>query len=317
MTSIFAASAALLTGLVVLAISAESLVKGAVGLAAKLGISPLVIGLTVVAFGTSAPELSVSVIAAISGNPDLTTGNIVGSNIANIGLILGTGVLMTPLLKDNELVTLELPFLVFSGVTAWIFSFSGTINRIQGLVLFTSFCLYLWVVFAKKGRKQIPEEELDTVRTKDEVNISKMIIYVIAGLVGLIAGSKLLVWGAVVVARYVGISELVIGLTLTALGTSLPELAATVAAARKGHGEIILGNVLGSNLANVCAVLGPTAVIHPINVNSEVIRRDFPIMLLFTLALVLFFFKGKHFGKLTGIVFLSSYLIYIGFLGFF
>jgi cation:H+ antiporter len=298
-------------GFAILAFAAELLVKGAVGLADKMGVSPIVTGLTIVAFGTSAPELSVSIIASISGSPDLTTGNIVGSNIANIGLVLGSGAMIAPIILNRSLMTVELPFLLLSGLAAWFFSWSGLIGRVQGGTLLAAFCLYLWSIFIKKEKKDLPDEELEDFMPEKKTGTFRLVLYVIAGAAGLVGGSKLLVWGAVVLARYAGISELVIGLTMTAAGTSLPELAATVVAARKGHGDIAIGNVIGSNLANICGVLGPVAMITPIHVNSQVIWRDFPAMMLFTLVLLGCFAWKKPMNRVTGTVLLLMYASYI------
>lgn len=314
MTGLILPAAAFITGFVALAFGAEILVKGAVGLAENMGVSPLVTGLTIVAFGTSAPELSVSIIAAISGSPDLTTGNIVGSNIANIGLVLGSGAVISSIAVNRDLWSLELPFLVFSGLAAWMFSMSGVISRVQGALLFAAFLLYLWVIFAQKNRKQIPDEELEGLMPETAKGALTLLSYVAAGVVSLVGGSKILVWGAVVIARYAGISELLIGLTLTAVGTSLPELAATVVAARRGHGDMAMGNVIGSNLANVCGVLGPVSMIRPVSVNSAVTWRDFPIMMAFTLFLIVCFLRKKPIGKKAGIILLLMYGSYIVFI---
>jgi cation:H+ antiporter len=264
--------------------------------------------LTVVAFGTSAPELSVSVIAAVSGSPDLTTGNIVGSNIANIGLVLGAGAIFTPVCSNRGLLVVEFPFLVFSGCLAWLFSYGGMINRIEGMILLAMFCGYLWFVFFKK---KVDGDEIDELRPASDVSMRRLVFYVCAGVAGLVGGSKLIVWGAVFLARYAGVSELVIGLSLTAIGTSLPELAATVVAARKGHGDIALGNVIGSNLANICGVLGPVAIISPVAVNKNVVLRDFPVMLVFTIFLYTCFFVGGCIWRKVAMLLIAGYVSYL------
>ena len=299
---------ALVVGLIILIGAADILVRGAVGLADRFGTSPLITGLTVVAFGTSAPELSVSIIAAVSGSPDLTTGNIVGSNIANIGLVLGAGAMLTPVCINRGLLIVEFPFLVLSGGLAWLFSYSGVVSRIEGMVLFAMFCGYLWFVFFKK---EVAGDEIEDLRPAPNLSVCRLSLYVFAGVAGLVGGSKLIVWGAVFLARYAGVSELVIGLSLTAIGTSLPELAATVVAARKGHGDIALGNVIGSNLANICGVLGPVAVISPVAVNKDVVWRDFPVMLGFTMFLYgCFALKGCVWRKVA-ISLLGGYVAYL------
>ncbi len=298
-------------GLLLLAVGAEVFLKGAVGAAQKWHISPLVIGLTVVAFGTSAPELAVSLTAAFSGNADITMGNIVGSNIANIGLIMGIGALMTPLTLRRRIVVADVPILLIIGLGMWAAgALEGQASRFYGLLLILSYVGYMGFLRYWAVKLGVPT---DFSQEKDENCPSTIIctLFIIVGVIALVAGSKLLVRGAVDLANYFSVPQLIIGLTLTAIGTSLPELATTIAAARKGHGDIVVGNVVGSNLANLCLVLGPTAIITPVHINSALITRDLPAMALMTGLMLVFMGTGFRVSRLEGLLLLMAYCVYM------
>jgi len=241
-------------------------------------ISPIVIGLTIVAFGTSAPEMGVALSAALSGQPDITMGNILGSNIANTGLILGLGALLTPLPVRLRMLRIEIPLLIVVSMALWAFATMGHLGRPAGLILLITFTTYCLALYRHSREKPY------TLQVE---------------------------FGAENIAVYLGIPELIVGLILTAIGTSLPELATTVAAARKGQTDLILGNVIGSNLSNLCAVLGVTACITPIDINPDLLHRDFPVMVAFSLVLLPVMRIGMKVTRWEGAALLLSYIVYV------
>lgn len=299
-------------GLALLTAGAEIFLKGAVGTALRWNISPLVIGLTVVAFGTSAPELAVSLTAAMEGNADITMGNIVGSNIANTGLIMGVGAVMTPLGLRRRMVVADVPFLLLLGLAVWGMAWQwNSLGRLSGLFLMGGYAGYIaflkyWTTRTQGASCKFKQ---DVLHKTPHTLTSAM--FITGGCAALVAGSKLLVHGAVEIALYFSVSQLIIGLTLTAIGTSLPELATTIAAVRKGHGDIVVGNVVGSNLANICLVLGPTAVITPVMVNKELITRDLPLMALMTLLMLATMWTGLRISRREGVLLLLAYAVYM------
>ena len=303
----------LILGLVLLVGGAEFLTKACIRIAQGLGINPLVIGLTIVAFGTSAPELSVSVIAAFNGQPDIAIGNIVGSNIANLGLILGFGALIAPLAIPRRILKVEIPFLLLSVAALAVAAWRHELGRVFGVLFLAGFSAYLYYLYLKKKSFTEPylEDQEEPARQISPVRLVIQLLIVAASFVALICGSKLLVSGAVFMAHYLNCPELIIGLTVTAIGTSLPELATTFSAARRGHGALVIGNVLGSNLANVYGVLGLTGIIHPIPINNEVMVRDIPVMTFLTLVLVPIMKTGKRVTRLEGVLLLAAYFSYI------
>jgi cation:H+ antiporter len=280
---------AILTGLVLLTRSADRFVDGASGLALNLGVSPLIIGLTIVAFGTSAPEMLVSAMSAWNGNTELAIGNAIGSNIANIGLVLGLTALITPLAVHSHTLRRELPLMLSVMLISLLLLWDGDLSRLDGAVLFGGLVLLiLWTVHI--GRNPHPEDPLSK-EFADEIaettTPARSWWILISGLVLLLIAARLLVWGAVGVAESFGVSDLVIGLTVVAIGTSLPELAAAIAAARKGEHDIAVGTVLGSNLFNILGVLGIAGVIGPSGFAPAVLIRDLPLMI--GLSVVLYF----------------------------
>lgn len=305
---------AFILGLIILFGGAEALIRGSICIASLWRVSPIVIGLTIVALGTSAPEMGVSLSAAFSGQPDITMGNILGSNIANIGLIMGVGAFFTPLTVRLRMLRAEIPLLIVVSLALWAFATTGHLERLAGLILliiFTAYCLTLYYHSRKEPYMlQVKTEMSHGGKGAFWFNM----VLVIVGLAGLVIGSKSLVWGAKNIAVHIGIPELIVGLILAAIGTSLPELATAVAAARKGQSDLIMGNVIGSNLSNLCAVLGVTAFIRPIDINPVLLYRDFPVMVAFSLILLPVMRMGMKVTRCEGAGLLLSYSVYIIFL---
>ena len=308
---------AFILGLIILSGGAEALVRGAIRMARLWKISPIVIGLTIVAFGTSAPEMGVALSAALSGQPDITMGNILGSNIANTGLILGLGALLTPLPVRLRMLRIEIPLLIVVSMALWAFATMGHLGRLAGPILLITFVAYCLALY-RHSRKEPYTLQVEFDKSLNRKSSFWLdLVLVIAGLAGLVIGSKSLVWGAENIAVYLGIPELIVGLILTAIGTSLPELATTVSAARKGQTDLILGNVIGSNLSNLCAVLGVTACITPIDINPDLLHRDFPVMIAFSLVLLPVMRIGMKVTRWEGAALLLSYGVYVIFLAVF
>jgi len=292
-------------------------VYGAAALATDLGVSRLVIGLTIVAFGTSAPEMLVSGMAAWAGSPQMGIGNAIGSNITNVTLALGAAALVRPLRVHSRLLIRELPVLLGIMVVAWIFLWNDSLSRAEGTMLLVGMVvLVIWI--GVQGRKE-PDQDTDplTAGLGDEIPKSlsawKAMLWFIVGMALLLVGSRVLVWGAVGIARGVGVSELVIGLTLVALGTSLPELAASIAAARRNEQDIAVGNVVGSNMFNLLGVLGLPGVIAPgATVDHALVTRDFPIMFGVTVLLIVTAAMNKrsHISRKTGFVLVCLFVAY-------
>jgi len=309
-------------GLVLLTVGAEILVRGASRLATAVGISPLVVGLTVVAFGTSAPELAVAVQAAYSGpgGADLAMGNVVGSNIFNILMILGLAALITPLVVAQQLVRIEVPLLIVVSAVIYAFAFDGNVSRIDGLILFAAVIAYTVFVIRQSRREsaeiQHEYEEEFAAPAQSRKQLAVDIGLIVGGLALLVLGSNWLVDGATSIARSFGVSELVIGLTIVAAGTSLPEVATSVMASIKGERDIAVGNVIGSCLFNLLAVLGLAAAVSPggINVSPTALEFDIPIMIAVTIACLPIFFTGYTIARWEGFVFLGYYLAYTTFL---
>ena len=306
---------ALFLGLIVLVWSADLFVDGAASTAGYLGMPPLLIGMVVVGFGTSAPEMLVSALASFQGNPGIALGNAYGSNITNIALILGITALICPIVVSSSILRKELPMLsIVTGLAVWQL-WDGEISRLDGLILLLVFALVMvWsVIQGIRNKSDVLAAELNEGGEDQSFPVGRSVLRLIVGLALLIASSRALVWGAVEIAQSFGVSDLIIGLTIVAVGTSLPELASSIAAARKGRHEIALGNVLGSNLFNTLAVVGIAGVIHPMSVGPEVLSRDVAVMGSLTLSL---FVMGYGFGsvgrinRLEGIVLLLCYVGY-------
>ena len=305
----FIAIAAVLVGVGLLIWSADRFVDGASATAGHLGMSPMLIGLTVVAFGTSAPEMLVSTMAALDGAPGLAIGNAIGSNIANIALVLGATALVSPIPIKGNLVRAELPILTLATVGAGILLLDYYLDAVDSvwLLLGLVVCLYLFNRYQQDHPK-------DKVAPLANMSLKTGIIWLVVGLIALALGSRILVGGAVYIATSLGVSEMIIGLTIIAIGTSLPELAASIMSARKGQHGIALGNIIGSNIFNLLGVMAIPALISPVIIEANALWRDYGLMLLLTLFLLALGFKARHGGaisRIVGSLLLLTYVMYM------
>jgi cation:H+ antiporter len=308
-------------GIAALIAGAELLVRGASGLAARLGIPPLVIGLTVVAFGTSSPEMAVSVQSAWSGQTDIAVGNAVGSNVFNVLFILGLSALVAPLVVSEQLVRKEVPIMIGAAALLYLIALGGEISRAEGAVLFSGvivYTVYLIVQARREAATASPdyEREFGAAARRRGAHWAAQLVLVAAGLALLVLGSGWLVDGAVRTARLLGLSELVIGLTIVAAGTSLPEVAASIIATLKGERDIAVGNVVGSNIFNILAVLGLSALVSPagLEVAPALIRFDLPVMIVVFIACLPIFLTDYRIARWEGAVFLAYYVCYAAYL---
>jgi cation:H+ antiporter len=311
----------LFAGLALLLGGAELLVRGASRLALRLGMAPLVIGLTVVAFGTSAPELAIGVGAAWRGEPDIALGNVVGSNIANVLLILGLSALVTPLVVQRQLVRLDVPVMLAVSLAVLAMALDGSIGRFDGLLLVAAGVVYLVALLrlAKRGDDDLAaaaEADVPDAATARKAPWWRHALLVAGGLVLLVAGARWLVEGAVGIAQLMGLSELVIGLTVVAVGTSLPEIATSLLAAIRGERDLAVGNIVGSNLFNLLFVLGAASAIAPggIAVSGAALNFDLPVMAAVAAACLPIFFTGHCIQRWEGALFLGYYLAYTAYL---
>ncbi len=309
---------ALVVGLVFLVIAADKFIVGTVAIARKFNVPPLLIGLTIVGLGTSAPEILVSAIASFQGNAGLAVGNALGSNIANIGLILGCTALISPLAFNSDLLRRELPILMVVSLICYFMAFDG-LGVIDGVIMLVMLGVFLaWLVrLAKKtGQKKSMDDPLEQElidEMPENVSEQKAWLFFVVGLIALLASSRLLVWAAVNIAVSFGVSDLVIGLTIVALGTSLPELAASISSVLKKEYELAVGNVIGSNMYNLLAVYSLPGLIAPGPVAESVIYRDFPVMLGLTGVLFILgygFSKSGHINRWEGSALLLAYIGY-------
>lgn len=308
----------LILGFILLVLGAEILVRGASKLAVIVRISPLVIGLTVVAFGTSSPELAVSLKAAFANSSDISLGNVIGSNIFNILFVLGISAIILPLFVSQQLVRLDVPLMIIASVLVLILGLDGNIGRFDGILLFAGIIVYI-VFLIKKSRKENKEiveeytQEYGNDIIKPKRKIPMFIVLIIAGLLLLVLGSHLLVDSSVIIARYFNVSELLIGLTIIAVGTSLPELATSVIATINGERDIAVGNVIGSNIFNLLAILGLAGLLSPngINVSETALSFDLPFMIVVAVACLPIFFTGYIISRWEGGLFLAYYVVYI------
>ncbi|MET0066768.1 MAG: calcium/sodium antiporter [Candidatus Thiodiazotropha sp.] len=307
-------SIAILFGLVILVWSADRFISGAAALADNLGVSPMLIGLTVVGFGTSAPEILVSIMAASDGNPGLAIGNAIGSNIANIGLILGVTAIVMPLSVHSSVLRREYPLLLAVSIIAFVLMWDGNLSRLDGSILLTLLFLVLgWMVYTAKTGAADPIAGEFEAEIPHDMPTRKALLTLSVGLTLLLLSSRLLVWGATQVALALGVSDVVIGLTIVAIGTSLPELAASITSALKQEDDIAIGNVIGSNLYNLLAVLSIPGLLAPGVFSPEVIIRDLPVMLGMT---VFLFLMGYGFGKPGRINRVEGLLLLLCFIGY-
>lgn len=302
----------LIGGALVLSWGANLFVVSASHLARRFGISPVIIGLTVVAFGTSAPELAVNVLAALQGNTELAMGNVVGSNIFNIAFILGICAIIKPLFVSSQLIRIDIPIMVASSILLWWMARNNHINVMYGVILFGGIILYtlLQVTLAVRGKNA--DKEFEKEYSQDGRHPKKDTLILISGLFLLIGGAHFFVNGAVLGARLLGWSEAVIGLTIIAIGTSLPEVATSVAATLKGERDIAIGNVVGSNVFNTLGVIGLTAILSPngLPVSDHMARIDIAVMVVITAICLPFCIWRKQLDRILGVAFLSSWIGY-------
>jgi cation:H+ antiporter len=307
---------ALIIGLVLLVWSADRFVEGSASTARYFGMPPLLIGMVIVGFGTSAPEMVVSALAAFDGSPGIALGNAYGSNIANIALILGVTALISPVMVHSTVLRKELPILTLLTVLSVALLADLDLSRLDALILLLVFGgLMAWTIY--QGLKQKDDSlanEIETETSEKAMPLKRAVFWLVAGLLMLIASSRILVWGAVEIAQIFGVSDMIIGLTIVAVGTSLPELASSVIAARKGEHDIALGNVLGSNLFNTLAVVGIAGSIHPFAVEPETLSRDMVVMGALTISLFLigYGFRGRQ-GRINRFEGTALLLVYVGY----
>ncbi|MDN4479859.1 calcium/sodium antiporter [Demequina muriae] len=310
---------ATLVGLAILAWSAEKFVMGAATVARFLGMAPLLIGMIVIGFGTSAPEIVVSSFAAAQGTPEIALGNAFGSNIANIGLILGVTAITLPIIVKRGILRKEMPLLIVVTLVAWLLLSDGELSRGDAAVLVLLLIVLLtWSVMQSKQETD-GDYAHDVDQETDARGLSRKAawIWLLVGLVLLVLSSRLLVWGATEIAQELGWSDLVIGLTVVAVGTSAPELASSLAAARKGENDLALGNIIGSNLFNTLGVVGVAGLIAPAAVGTDLLYRDIPMVMLMTVLLLAFGFRLRRNGRinrLEGAVFVALWLGYTAYL---
>jgi len=302
----------LLAGLVLLYFGAEGLARGSSSLALRLGLSPLVVGLTVVAFGTSSPELMVSLRAALAGQSDISVGNVVGSNICNIGLILGLCALITPIATNSQIVRIDIPVMIAITALSIMLMADGNIGRIEGIIFV--FLLVAYIIFSIGLARRQPADTLEA-EFGEEVKISKRglaidILMVIGGLALLLFGARFLVDGAVIIARTYDWSEALIGLTIVAIGTSLPELATSLLAALKKESDIAIGNIVGSNIFNLVGILGITAIVHPLR-TAGIGAVDLAVMAVFAALLWPMAYHQQRITRPEGACLLLGYAGYL------
>ncbi len=310
---------AVISGLMLLIWSADRFIEGASATADHFGMPPLLIGMVIVGFGTSAPEMVVSALAASQGNPGIALGNAYGSNIANIALVLGLTALISPIVVQSQVLRKELPLLTVVTALAGFQLWDGEITRIEGVVLLCVFAVVMgWTIWQglQKNEDAMGSEVALDIDTH-AMPINRALLRLVVGLTLLVVSSRILVWGAVAIARGFGVSDLLIGLTIVAIGTSLPELASAIIATRKGAHDIALGNVLGSNLFNTLAVVGIAGTIQPMSVEPVVISRDLLVMSILTLSIFVFGYRYRRVGRINrwgGALLVCSYLVYNGYL---
>jgi len=314
------AVAAIIAGLVLLVWSADRFVEGAAATAKHLGMPSLLIGMVIIGFGTSAPELAVSAMAAADGNPGLALGNGYGSNITNIALIVGLTALIAPIAVHSQVIRKELPLLLVLTAIAGTQLLDGELSRLDGWILLAVFAAVMgWSIFQGiRGKDDALVGDTDAELIAHPMPLKTALIWLVVGLVLLIVSSRMLVWGAVTIAQSLGVSDLVIGLTIVAIGTSLPELASALAAVKKNEHDLILGNIVGSGIFNTLAVVGLAATIEPLAVDPEVLYRDWTLMAALTLGLLLMAVgitgKRKVVSRRDGAILVLVYVGYTGYL---
>ena len=302
---------AIIGGLLLLIWSADRFVDGAAATARHFGMPQLLIGIVIIGFGTSAPEMIVSALSALNGNPGIALGNAYGSNITNIGLILGLTALVLPLAVNSQVLKQVLIFV--TALSAFLIM-DGDVLRLDAWILLGIFFIYMgWTIFTglRNRDDSLVHDVKEELQEQEYMSLAKALMWVVIGLALLMGSSQLLVWGAVEIARYFGVSDLVVGLTIVAVGTSLPELASSIAAARKNEVDLAVGNIIGSNLFNTLAVVGLAGAIAPMQIEQEVFTRDMPVMSVLTVLLLVFGFGKKgQINRVKGLILLLAYIGY-------
>ena len=317
-------AAAIVVGLFLLIWSADRFIEGASSIARIMGISPLIVGMLIIGFGTSAPEMLVSGAAALQGNPGLGIGNALGSNITNITLVLGVTAMFYVLPVHSRLLKKEMPLVLSTGVLAWFLMADGTFSRVDSIILVVVLVLILtWMIITANKDRNFHDPLIDETieELPEKMPLKQSIFWTVTGLLLLLVSSKMLVWGASSIASIMGISDLVIGLTIVAIGTRFPELAATISSARKGETDLAVGNIVGSNLFNTLAVLPIPALIQPLEIPAGVLDRDIFVMLALTIVLLVFsigYFKHSRYKmtRIKGLILFSAFIAYEGLLYF-
>lgn len=311
---------AVVAGLILLVWSADKFIDGAAAASRWLGLSPLLIGMLVIGFGTSAPEMMVSVLAALEGSPELAVGNAYGSNIANIGLVLGFVALLTPLAVHSSVIRREMPVLMVVTLLTGIILLDGLVARWEAaviLLILAGFMLFS-VLQSRAQKNDALTDEVSETLNSHPMSRGVALTWTLVGLVVLVASSRLLVWGAVEIATAFGVSELIIGLTVVAIGTSLPELASSISALRRKEHDMVLGNVVGSNLFNTLGVVGLAGVITPIEAGSDVLTRDWVVMTVMTILMIVFAFswrgRPRRINRLEGGILLALFVAYTAYM---
>ncbi len=305
---------AIIGGLLLLIWSADRFVDGAAATARHFGMPQLLIGIVIIGFGTSAPEMIVSALSALNGNPGIALGNAYGSNITNIGLILGLTALVLPLAVNSQVLKQELPVLIFVTALSAFLIMDGDVLRLDAWILLGIFFIYMgWTIWTGLSNRDdsLVHDVKEELQEQEYMSLPKALMWVVIGLALLMGSSQLLVWGAVEIARYFGVSDLVVGLTIVAVGTSLPELASSIAAARKNEVDLAVGNIIGSNLFNTLAVVGLAGAIAPMQIEQEVFTRDMLVMSVLTVLLLVFGFGKKgQINRIKGLILLLAYISY-------
>ena len=306
---------AVISGFTLLLWGADRFVHGASATARNLGVSPMIIGLTIVGFGTSAPEMLVSIVSAMEGNPGLAVGNALGSNITNIGLVLGLTALITPLVVKSETLRREYPVMFAIMLLTLALMVDQDLSRSDGIILLLGLCLMVyWMITLSLRKSRVDPMEYEFAQEIPLISTKMALLWLLAGFLVLLVSSRILVWGSINIAHALGVSDLVIGLTVVAIGTSLPELAASVMSALKKEPDIAIGNVIGSNMFNLLAVLGAPAVIAPLPLDSGILSRDYPFMIGLSIALFIMAYGFRTDGRinrLEGGLLLLGYVTYM------
>ncbi len=305
---------AIIAGFILLIWSADRFISGAAAVADHMNVSPLIIGLTIVGFGTSAPEMLVAAFASLGGNPGMAIGNAIGSNITNIALVLGVTALIMPIAVHSGIIKKELPMLMIAMILMLVLILDDHLGRTDGILLVGALVLLMWWILreAMQGKDDRLEQEYKEELPQD-MPMSRAIFWLVVGMALLLASSKLLVWGAVHIATEFGISDLVIGLTIIAIGTSLPELAASIASAMKNEHDIAIGNVVGSNMFNTLAVLGIPGILAPAELPAGLMDRDIPVVFILTIALFIMAYGFRGPGRINRF---EGGVLFCGFIGY-